>query len=130
MSSFLLALGTSLLSGASPVHSLTLGRSASTPFSWISPPVPARGNHLLPGGGGLVAWRGFGERPQKLCVPPTTFCALQLTHVTRGGGGVHASSRREGMQAAPILVPLSQHQLLSPFLTPTGVRGLSRSMLQ
>lgn len=130
MSSFLLALGTSLLSGASPVHSLTLGRSASTPFSWISPPVPARGNHLLPGGGGARGLEGFWGAPaEALCPTHHLLCSPADSRHT-GGGGVHASSRREGMQAAPILVPLSQHQLLSPFLTPTGVRGLSRSMLQ
>lgn len=60
-----------------------------------------------------------------LCSLVDAFCVLQLTP-----GEFHAQFKKE-MQAAPTLVPLSQHQLpLFSLPHPQGHRGLSRSMVQ
>lgn len=124
MSSFLLALGTSLLSGASPVHSLTLGRSASTPFSWISPPVPARGNHLLPGGGGARGLEGFWGAPaEALCPTHHLLCSPADSRHTGGGGGPCKFKEGGDAGGSHLGAPLSAPASLS-FPHPHGRQGL------
>ena len=105
-----------------------LGEVSLNPLLLDIPTSSYQGQSFVVGG----SWPGggSGEHQQTLNASATTFCAVQLTHHTGGGGGSTHRSPREGMQAAAILVPLFQHQLsLSPFLTPKGIRGLSRSMV-
>lgn len=122
MPALLLGLGTSLLSEASPVHSLMQEGSVSTLSPRTSPSVPARGSLtyslLLLGDPCLEEL--FGEQQQGTEVSAIP-CALQLTHAWRIYMG---NSRRKGMQATPILVPFCQHQLaLSLLPSPQRLSG-------